>query len=255
MGYGSVSFVLSIKNLSKKFKDNFVIENFNLDIKEGEFLMILGRSGIGKSTLLRMLGGFDKPTSGEILLNGKIINKPTKEICMVFQDFNQVFAWKNVLENVIYPLKLENRLRKDKQQEKALKYIQMVGLEEYLNYYPHELSGGMKQRVAIARALVQEPKILLMDEPFGALDADTRTGLCKKIYEIYKNANKKLTIIFVTHSIFEAISMASKFLILEKNCSFSFINNDVLSETGGVRNPADAGFDDIWKRLNAKIRG
>lgn len=255
MGYGSVSFVLSIKNLSKKFKDNFVIENFNLDIKEGEFLMILGRSGIGKSTLLRMLGGFDKPTSGEILLNGKIISKPTKEICMVFQDFNQVFAWKNVLENVIYPLKLENRLSKYKQQEKALKYIQMVGLEEYLNYYPHELSGGMKQRVAIARALVQEPKILLMDEPFGALDADTRTGLCKKIYEIYKNANKKLTIIFVTHSIFEAISMASKFLILEKNCLFSVMNNDVLSATDGVRNPVDAGFDDIWKRLNAKIRG
>ncbi len=248
-----MSGILKINNLSKKFKNDFVIKDFNIEIEQGEFLMLLGRSGIGKSTLLRMIGGFDKASDGEILLENKAILSPKKDICMVFQDFNQVFAWKTVLENVEYPLKIEKKLSKDEIKNKALNFLKMVGLENYASYYPHELSGGMKQRAAIARALIQEPKILLMDEPFGALDADTRSALCKKLYEIWQNS--KITIIFVTHSIFEAISMASKFLVLEKEQKFSLIENNVKSKNGGVKSPADDGFDEIWQRLNSIIRG
>lgn len=255
MGHGSMSEILKINNLSKKFKDSFVLKDFNLSINKGEFLMLLGRSGIGKSTLLRMIGGFETPSSGEILLENKKVLAPRREQCMVFQDFNQIFAWKSVLENVAYPLKLEKKLSKDEIKNKALEFLKIVGLENYANYYPHELSGGMKQRVAIARALIQKPKVLLMDEPFGALDADTRTALCKKLHEIWQRAAGELTIIFVTHSIFEAISIGSKFLVLEKEQKFSLIENNVLSHDGTTKNPSNAGFDEIWQRLNAIIRG
>ena len=129
----------------------------------------------------------------------------------------------------------------------------MVGLDQYTNYYPYELSGGMKQRVAIARALIQEPKVLLMDEPFGALDAYTKDELCTKLYQIWLN-NPELTIIFVTHSIFEAIAMGNKFLILKNNNKFSLINNPVTNQKNSLKSPADSGFDEAWSMLNNLIR-
>lgn len=248
-----MSEILKINSLSKKFKDTFVLKDFNLDINKGEFLMLLGRSGIGKSTLLRMIGGFETPSSGEILLENKKVLAPRREQCMVFQDFNQIFAWKSVLENVAYPLKLEKKLSKDEIKNKALEFLKIVGLKNYANYYPHELSGGMKQRVAIARALIQNPKVLLMDEPFGALDADTREGLYQKLYEIWKNLN--ITIVFVTHNFFEAISMGTRFLVLERDCKFRLIENNVKSKNGSIATPADEGFDETWKELNNIIRG
>lgn len=253
MGHGSMSEILKINNLSKKFKDSFVLKDFNLSINKGEFLMLLGRSGIGKSTLLRMIGGFETPSSGEILLENKKVLTPRREQCMVFQDFNQIFAWKSVLENVTYPLKLENKLSKDEIKNKALEFLKIVGLENYANYYPHELSGGMKQRVAIARALIQHPKVLLMDEPFAALDSDTRGSLCKKLYEIWKSSH--ITIVFVTHNFFEAISMGTRFLVLEKECKYRLIENNVKGQNDSIATPADEGFDEIWQELNNIIRG
>lgn len=246
--------ILKIKNLAKKFKDNFVFKDFNLEIQKGEFLMVLGRSGIGKSTLLRMLCGFESLSDGEILLENKKILSPQKDIFMVFQDFDQLFAWKTLLENVAYPLRLEKKLSDNEIKKEALSFLELVGLENYANYYPHELSGGMKQRVALARALIHKPKILLMDEPFGALDADTRGEICKKLYEIWQKANGELTIIFVTHSIFEAISMGSNFLILENNHNFSLLKNTITSQTNSIKNPSDSGFDELWQILNQKIQ-
>lgn len=245
-----MSDIIKIQNLSKKFKDHYIFKDFNLEIKKGEFLMLLGSSGIGKSTLLRMIGGFEGLSEGEILLENHKIQAPRKDIFMLFQDFEQIFAWKTVLENVKYPLELENKLSKNEIENMALNFLKSVGLENCVDYYPHELSGGMKQRVAIARALSVSPKVLLMDEPFGALDAHTRTLLCKKLYEIWRDAAGKLSIIFVTHSIFEAISIGSKFLILENNFNFSLIDN---LAKDGIRTPNDAGFNEIWRQLNDKI--
>lgn len=245
--------LLKISNLSKKFKDNYIIKDFNIEINLGDFIMILGRSGVGKSTLLRLIGGFEIASSGQICLEGKIIKEPRRDIAMVFQDFNQIFAWKNVLENVAYPLKIHSKLSKNEINQKAIKYLSMVGLDQYTNYYPYELSGGMKQRVAIARALIQEPKVLLMDEPFGALDAYTKDELCTKLYQIWLN-NPELTIIFVTHSIFEAIAMGNKFLILKNNNKFSLINNPVTNQKNNLKSPADSGFDEAWSMLNNLIR-
>ncbi len=258
MGYGILSNLIEIKNISKYFINNNqqinVLSNINLSIKKGEFLVILGVSGAGKSTFLRCIGGFETPTSGEILINGTHITKPSPIATMVFQSFDQLFPWKTVFENIIYPLKINSQHISLKEQTEIVNnYIDLVKLNNFKNYYPHQLSGGMKQRVAIARALAQKPSVILMDEPFASLDADTRSSLGKELIDIWYKAKNEITVLFVTHSIIEAISLANKFFILKED-GYLLFDNPVKAENGKVKSPENEGFDDCWKKIKDIIR-
>lgn len=188
-----------------------VLEDVNLSVGSGERCMLLGPSGCGKSTLLRAVGGFHAPARGEIRVGGDVVRKPGPDRAFVFQEFDQLFPWKRVLANVAYPL-MVNGGKKPQAREKALVYLEMMGLQDAVGKYPHELSGGMKQRVAIARAMALEPRVLLMDEPFGALDAQTRG----RLQEQFRTVTTELgtTVIFVTHSIHEAAFLGDSVVVL-----------------------------------------
>lgn len=204
---------IQIKKLEKTFsKDNTVtaLKNVNFEVKEGEFAVILGPSGCGKSTLLYLIAGFEKPTNGTITLDDKIITKPDSDRGFVFQDF-ALYPWRTVLKNVTFGLEMK-KIQKEKAEKEAKKYINMVGLDGFEHAYPHTLSGGMKQRVGIARALVYHPEVLLMDEPFGALDAQTRKHMQMELEKIWEQTKK--TVVFVTHSVIEAVYLADKVFVM-----------------------------------------
>jgi len=203
--------LISCENIVKKFDDLLVIDNVNLNINDGEFLVILGPSGCGKSTFLSMLAGFEEPSSGKMSIDGKQITRPGKDRGFVFQDY-ALFPWLTVLGNVMSGLNGETDKR-----EIAMRNIRRVGLEDFANEYPHKLSGGMKQRVAIARVLAYDPEILLMDEPFGALDAQTRKLMQQELKKILKDIRK--TIVFVTHSVIEAVFLADRVVVFSKRPS------------------------------------
>ena len=206
--------MLEISNISKIFKNNkkdmAALQKTNLLINDHEIISLVGQSGCGKSTLLRIIGGLEKASTGFIKLNNKIIKKPSSNIGMVFQD-PRLMPWLNVYDNIKLSILNEN----NKQQKvKISKTLQKVGLENCEKLWPRELSGGMAQRVAIARTLVREPKVLLLDEPFSALDSFTKTNLHQHVKELW--ASLKLTIIMVTHDINEATSMSDRILIIQK---------------------------------------
>ena len=186
------------------------LQKTNLLINNHEIISLVGQSGCGKSTLLRIIGGLEKASTGFIKLNNKIIKKPSSNIGMVFQD-PRLMPWLNVYDNIKLSILNEN---KKQQKVKISKTLQKVGLENCEQLWPRELSGGMAQRVAIARALVREPKLLLLDEPFSALDSFTKTNLHQHVKELW--ASLKLTIIMVTHDINEATSMSDRILIIQK---------------------------------------
>ena len=206
--------MLEISNISKIFKNNkkdlAALQKTNLLINNHEIISLVGQSGCGKSTLLRIIGGLEKASTGFIKLNNKIIKKPSSNIGMVFQD-PRLMPWLNVYDNIKLSILNEN---KKQQKVKISKTLQKVGLENCEQLWPRELSGGMAQRVAIARALVREPKVLLLDEPFSALDSFTKTNLHQHVKELW--ASLKLTIIMVTHDINEATSMSDRILIIQK---------------------------------------
>ena len=206
--------MLEISNISKIFKNNkkdlAALQKTNLLINNHEIISLVGQSGCGKSTLLRIIGGLEKASTGFIKLNNKIIKKPSSNIGMVFQD-PRLMPWLNVYDNIKLSILNEN---KKQQKVKISKTLQKVGLENCEKLWPRELSGGMAQRVAIARALVREPKVLLLDEPFSALDSFTKTNLHQHVKELW--ASLKLTIIMVTHDINEATSMSDRILIIQK---------------------------------------
>jgi len=205
---------LEIRNLTKTFSteegEMGALENISIEVTPAEFLCIIGPSGCGKTTLLRMVAGLDHPSSGEIILDGKEVKGPSPDRGMVFQEFS-LFPWRTVLKNVEFGLEIKGVGGKARG-EIAEKYIELVGLEGFENHYPYELSGGMKQRVAIARALATEPAILLMDEPFGSVDAQTRNILQEELLEIWKRTKK--TILFVTHSVDEAVYLADRVAVM-----------------------------------------
>lgn len=206
--------MLEISNISKIFKNNekdmTALQKTNLLINDHEIISLVGQSGCGKSTLLRIIGGLEKASTGFIKLNNKIIKKPSSNIGMVFQD-PRLMPWLNVYDNIKLSILNEN---KKQQKVKISKTLQKVGLENCEKLWPRELSGGMAQRVAIARTLVREPKVLLLDEPFSALDSFTKTNLHQHVKELW--ASLKLTIIMVTHDINEATSMSDRILIIQK---------------------------------------
>lgn len=183
----------------------------SFDVHHGERFVLLGPSGCGKSSLLKAVGGFVQPTGGEITLLGDRIRAPGPERMMVFQEFDQLFPWRTVIENVMFPMTAKSWARRDRR-ERARDALEKVGLAKFVNAYPHELSGGMKQRTAIARAMAMEPDILLMDEPFAALDALTRRKLQDELLRLWEDL--RFTMMFVTHSIDEAIRVGSRIMLL-----------------------------------------
>lgn len=212
-----------VKNLSKQYdrlstgERRHVLENVELHLEAGEFYVLLGPSGCGKSTLLNILAGFISKTGGEVLVDGKEVVRPGRERGVVFQSSDaSLFPWLNVRENVEFGLKMK-KIPRAQRLEISAKYIHLVGLEGHEKKYPAELSGGMKQRAQIARVLANEPEILLMDEPFGALDAQTRRILQKEVVRIWQQTQK--TVVFVTHDIQEALVVGQKIGIMSKSPS------------------------------------
>ena len=185
------------------------LRDINLSIGDGEFVSLLGPSGCGKTTLLKALDGLVPIDKGEIRVNGKKITGPGRERAFVFQNFG-LFPWRTVVQNVVFPLESAGRPKAERE-EVAKHYIEMVGLTKFMNHHPHELSGGMQQRVGIARALAVDPEILLMDEPFGALDAQTREVMQVELLQIWERTRK--TAVFVTHSVDEAIFLSKRIAV------------------------------------------
>ena len=184
----------------------------DLDVYEGDRFVLLGPSGCGKSTLLKAAAGFIRPVEGEFVLRGRPIRGPGPDRIVVFQEFDQLPPWKTVLQNVVFPLVASGRLPRHQAQERALHYLDKVGLAAFADAFPHQLSGGMKQRVAIARALAMQPEILLMDEPFAALDALTRRKMQEELLHLWDEV--RFTLLFVTHSIEEALVVGNRVALL-----------------------------------------
>ncbi|UAC49634.1 ABC transporter ATP-binding protein [Bacillus aquiflavi] len=205
---------LTINGIEKSFYHKVngqvkVLDKIDIAVEKGQFVSIVGPSGWGKSTLLYLIAGLEKPDKGEISISGNKVTKPGPDRVVVFQEAG-LFPWLTVLENVMYGLLLK-KISKERAREKAINILKMVHLSRYIDAYPHQLSGGMKQRVSIARALVMEPDILLMDEPFAALDEQTRMVLHKELLEIWRKT--KVTIFFVTHNIREAVLLSEQIIV------------------------------------------
>lgn len=208
---------LEIKDVTKSFYRNEgkqstlinAIENINLAVNNGEFVCLVGPSGCGKSTLLNILAGLDNPTKGQVVLNGRPITGTGPDRIMVFQE-NALFPWMKVIDNIEFGLKI-SKVEKLKRREIAMQYLDMMQLKKFAEAYVYQLSGGMKQRVSIARALVLDPEVLLMDEPFAALDSQTRDLLLVELQLIWAKTNK--TIIFVTHNIIESVCLGDRVVV------------------------------------------
>ena len=184
----------------------------SFNVSRSDRYVILGPSGCGKSTILKAVGGYIRPVEGSILLNGISIQSPGPDRVFVFQEFDQLLPWKTVKANIVFGLTASGKFSKRDAEDRAMNFINKVNLTKFANTYPHTLSGGMKQRVAIARAMAMEPAILLMDEPFAALDALTRTRMQEELLQLWEDT--KFTVLFVTHSIPEAIRIGNRILLL-----------------------------------------
>lgn len=208
--------LLSVEGVTLRYatRKNIVTATWRVSfsVSQSNRFVILGPSGCGKSTLLKAVGGYVRPVEGSILLHGSKVTAPGPDRVFVFQEFDQLLPWKTVKQNITFALAAGARLRGGEAEERAMFFIEKVRLGEFANSYPHTLSGGMKQRVAIARALAMEPKILLMDEPFAALDALTRAQMQDELLQLWEGA--KFTVLFVTHSIPEALRIGDRILLL-----------------------------------------
>lgn len=206
---------LEVKELWKRFNteagETVALQDISFSVHRREFLSVIGRSGCGKSTLIRILAGLDFASEGKVLLDGTTVEGPGPERGMVFQGYT-LFPWLTVKGNVMFGLKIAGHASTVAESQ-AREWIDLVGLSKFENSYPHELSGGMKQRVAIARALANQPRVLLMDEPFGALDAQTRCQMQSYLLQIWKNVD--ITIVFITHDLDEAVYLSDRILVLK----------------------------------------
>ena len=209
--------ILEVRDLSKTFTapgrpPTHALERVSFQLHKRELTCVIGPSGCGKSTLARLVAGLEEPTGGEMLLDGKPIHGPGSDRGMVFQSYT-LFPWLTVLKNVMFGLEVTGAASSSDAQGQAKMWLELVGLSKFASAYPHQLSGGMKQRVAIARALANRPRMLLMDEPFGALDAQTRCQMQSYLLQIWKQVD--ITIMFITHDLDEAVYLADRILVLD----------------------------------------
>ena len=245
--------ILDITHVTKRFdfqgQQIVALEDASLSIRKGEFVCLIGPSGCGKSTLLRMIGGFETPSEGKLDMWGKPIGEPGPDRGMVFQDYG-LFPWLNVSKNVGFGPAARGRPAAEVA-ETTKRFVDMVGLTRFAEAYPHQLSGGMKQRVAIARVLANEAEVVLMDEPFGALDAMTRENLQQELLEIWERT--KLTVIFVTHAIEEAILMADRIVVMSPGPGRIVADERV--DLPRPRDPTDPDFNKLRRHFASMLGG
>ncbi|WP_378953694.1 ABC transporter ATP-binding protein [Pelosinus sp. sgz500959] len=246
----NINRIYHIKNNSDgKMTEFQAIKELDLIVNKGEFLAIVGPSGCGKSTFLDMIAGLAKPSSGEIFIDDKLITGPALDRGIVLQGY-ALFPWRTIRKNVEFGLEVK-KIPKNQRVEISQKFLELVGLEKFADRYPHELSGGMKQRVAIARALAYDPEVLLMDEPFAAVDAQTRETLQEELLRIWEKTKK--TIVFVTHGIDEAVFLADRVAVMSTNPGSikEIIDINLPRPRDGIRSSAEFGWyrHKIWELL------
>ena len=251
---------ISISNLEKVYGDGAertkAIKDLSFDVNGGEFVSVVGPSGCGKSTLLYLIAGFLDTTSGTIAVDGNPVHGPGTDRGVVFQDY-ALFPWRTVFENVTYGLE-EAGVEKEERERTAQRYVDMVDLDGFENKYPKELSGGMKQRVALARTLAYEPKILLMDEPFGALDQPLRESLQDQLLDIWGDLEK--TVVFITHDVEEAVYLSERVMIMTQHPGTKKTVVDVDIDRPGVREEIITSDEftetknTVWKSLREETK-
>jgi NitT/TauT family transport system ATP-binding protein len=250
--------IIQVRGLGKTFKSKggplTVFDGLSCEIEKRSFLSIIGPSGCGKSTLLKLISGLETPTHGEILFNGRSVNGPPKGMIYVFQQYTKsILPWRTVIENVEFGLRAQRSVSFREARARCREYIDLVGLKGYEDYYPYQLSGGMQQRVCIARALICEPDVLLMDEPFSAVDAMTRAILQELVMRIWQQL--PITILFVTHDVDEAVFLSSRIISLGR--AGVGITEDVAIDLPQPRDQiatrADPRFTELRQKLFASI--
>ena len=243
---------IEIDNVSLEYLTDsqsvLALKEASINIEQSEFCCLIGPSGCGKSTLLNILAGFLTPTQGEVRIAGRAIQGYGSDRGIVFQDFAQLFPWRTALENVAFGLEMKG-VDKATRGEKAKDYLSLVKLDGFIHSYPHHLSGGMQQRVAIARALAYDPEVLLMDEPFAALDAMTRENMQIQLAEIW--AKTKKTIIYVTHNVAEAVYLADKVVVMSPHPGQ--IREIVVNDLARPRDALSPEFVDIQRHLTSLL--
>ena len=244
------SALLTVSNVTLEYKTREYLitatDDVSFTVDQGERLVLLGPSGCGKSTLLKAVGGFIHPVAGTIRLRGQTVREPGPDRMMIFQEFDQLLPWKTVKDNIAFPLVVTGRANRREAEERALRQIEKVRLSGFADLYPHMLSGGMKQRVALARALAMEPAILLMDEPFAALDALTRRKMQDELLALWDEA--RFTVLFVTHSIEEAILIGSRILVLSPHPGR--VRAEFDAGAFGHGQAGDAGFAQLTREIH-----
>jgi len=248
--------MLEVRRLSKIFFEQndprkpglVALYDISLAIRKNEFVSLLGPSGCGKTTLIRIIAGLLAADRGDVLVNQQCVTVPGRDRCMVFQQFG-LLPWRTVMSNVEFGLEIEGMAR-DERRAVADKYLELVGLKGFENYYPHQISGGMQQRVGIARALSKKPEILLMDEPFGAVDAQTREQLQEELLKIW--AQTETTVVFVTHSIDEAVYLSDRVVVMQARPGR--IKEEVAIDLPRPRWEGDIKADPRFAQLRARLR-
>ncbi len=248
--------MLEVRQLSKVFFEQndprrpglVALFNVSLTVRKNEFVSLLGPSGCGKTTLIRIIAGLLPPDRGEVWVDGRRVSAPGRDRCMVFQQFG-LLPWRTVLGNVEFGLEIDG-VPKDERRSIAARYLELVGLKGFEHYYPHQISGGMQQRVGIARALSKRPEILLMDEPFGAVDAQTREQLQEELLKIW--AQTQTTVVFVTHSIDEAIYLSDRVVVMQARPGR--VKEEVAIDLPRPRWEGDIKADPRFAQLRARLR-
>jgi len=261
IGCGSQSLpVLSLKNISKRFfaRERVInaVQRISLDVASGEFVTMVGPSGCGKSTILNIVSGLMRPTKGTVELDGRPVHGVTREVGYVTQQPN-LMPWRTLIDNVSFPLQIAG-VAKSERNDRAAELIAMVGLAGFEKSYPHELSGGMRQRANIVRTLIYAPKVMLMDEPFGPLDAQTRVVLQDQLLEIWSRTG--VTIVFITHDLHEAIGLGDRVVLMSARPGRIIrVDKFVMSRPRDVFRMHDSGefralYDTIWEELECQVR-
>ena len=244
--------ILEVRAVTKRFAtsraDTLALSNINLRVREGEFVCLLGPSGCGKSTLLNIIAGFDTADAGVVIASGKQVDGPGPDRVVVFQDA-ALFPWQNVLSNIEFGMKLAG-IGKMERRQRAQEYLRLVGLEKFSRSFIHELSGGMRQRVQLARSLAVDPRILLMDEPFAALDAQTRDVMQEELQAIWQRTGK--TIIFVTHNVREAVLLADRVVVMSP--SPGRIKREIEISLEHPRSPDSHAVVDLASDIREELR-